>query len=234
MKEILGRLRDLTTEVEATVIGIVAAIIPWLAPLIPASIAYHNMREVLLFSPRLSAIGALVVEFLGLSAVDTAVKFWNYNQTKRKTDEAAPFYVAAGVGAFYLVIVLAVNVILDQTSIEQLVAKALLSLVSVPAGITMAIRAQHSRQLLELRAEKQERRELRRVVAPTVAPATTTATRTRPVAETTATQLMATTWKSGMRAAELARLTGVNKGTCHRWIQKRQMVASNGHHIEEV
>lgn len=165
MNSIFERARQLTTETEATVIDLVTATIPWLAPLIPAYIAYWNMRDVLLFSGWLSGLGATVIEFLGLAAVHTAIQFWDYNRTRRKVDEAAPVYIAGAVGIFYLAVVLTVNVILDNAPIEQLVAKALLSLISVPAGITLAIRAQHSRQLLQVAAEKQERRDAKRPVA---------------------------------------------------------------------
>ena len=161
MNNIFERLRQLTNETEATVIGLVAATIPWLAPIIPAYVAYQNMLSVLGFAPWLSFLGALVVEFLGLSSIHTAVQFWDYNRTRRKVDEAAPVYVAAAVGAFYLAVVLTVNVILDNAPVDQLIAKALLSLISVPAGVTLAIRAQHSRQLLQVEAEKQEKREER-------------------------------------------------------------------------
>lgn len=161
MNKAFEKIRNLTTETEATVIGLVAATIPWLAPFIPAYIAYHNMIEVLSFSSWLSLVGAAVIEFLGLSAVHTAIQFWSYNRTRRKTDEAAPVYVATAVGVFYLAVVLTVNVILDKAPVEQLIAKALLSLISVPAGITLAIRAQHSSYLLQVEAEKRERREER-------------------------------------------------------------------------
>jgi hypothetical protein len=158
MSNIFEQLRRLTNETEATVIGAVAATIPWLAPIIPAYVAYENMLHVLAFPSRLAIIGAAVVEFLGLSAIHTAVQFWDYNRTRRKVDEAAPVYIAAAVGAFYLAVVLTVNVILDSAPAEQLIAKALLSLISIPAGVTLAIRAQHSRQLLQVDADKRDRR----------------------------------------------------------------------------
>lgn len=155
-------LRDGIKEIEATVIDVVSAVIPWLAPLIPAYIAYQNMSSVLGFAPWLARIGALVVEALGLAAVHTAIQFWDFNRTRRQKDAAAPVKIAAAVGLFYLVLVLMVNIILDSAPVAEKVAKALLSLISVPAGVTLAIRAQHSNQILEIKIERERLREERK------------------------------------------------------------------------
>ncbi len=152
----------LTQALEATLIDNVAATIPWMAPIIPAWFAYENMTTVLGMPQAISLIGAAVVEFLGLATVSTTFKLWQYNDSKRKTDQNAPVQVAIGTTAFYLIIVLLVNVILDISPVEARVAKALLSLLSVAGAVVLAIRAQHSRRLESIEAERQERREQRR------------------------------------------------------------------------
>lgn len=153
---------QLTQVLEATLIDNVAATIPWMAPIIPAWFAYENMTTVLGMPQVISLIGAAVVEFLGLATVSTTFKLWQYNDSKRKTDQNAPVQVAIGTTAFYLIIVLLVNVILDTSPVEARVAKALLSLLSVAGAVVLAIRAQHSRRLESIEAERQERREMRR------------------------------------------------------------------------
>lgn len=158
MNNLFRQLRAFTNEMEAIVIEWVAGWIPWLAPVIPAYIAYQNIRYVLGFPHELSLIGAAVVEGLGLAAVHTVIQFWDYNQTKRKTDSSAPVYIVVVVGAFYLAIVLTVNIILDNASVDQLVAKALLSLISVPAVVTLAVRSQHKQRILEIEAEKKDKK----------------------------------------------------------------------------
>jgi len=152
----------LTQALEATLIDNVAATIPWMAPIIPAWFAYENMTTVLGMPEMISLIGAAVVEFLGLATVSTTFKLWQYNDSKRKTDQNAPVQVAIGTTAFYLIIVLLVNVILDTSPVEARVAKALLSMLSVAGAVVLAIRAQHSRRLESIEAERQERREQRR------------------------------------------------------------------------
>jgi len=154
----------LTQALEATLIDNVAATIPWMAPIIPAWFAYENMTTVLGMPQAISLIGAAVVEFLGLATVSTTFKLWQYNDSKRKTDQNAPVQVAIGTTAFYLIIVLLVNVILDISPVEARVAKALLSLLSVAGAVVLAIRAQHSRRLESIEAERQERREMRQEI----------------------------------------------------------------------
>jgi hypothetical protein len=156
----LESLHDTSQTFERVVIDNLAAFTPWLAPLIPASMAYHNMITRLDFSPVVSLLGAVAVEFLGLCAVSTALEFWKYNEDKRKTDNSAPFVVALLAGLFYVVIILTVNAMLDLTqSLEvKVVAKAMLSLLSVVAAVIIALRSQHRRRLKDIADDKAQRK----------------------------------------------------------------------------
>src|SRR5512139_1584955 len=149
-------------KLEAMFIDTVAAVTPWLAPLIPAYLVYHNMTERLGYPVIFGLVGAAAVEFLGLSAVHTAVTFWQWNDNHKT--ERAPFWIAFGAGLFYVAIVLTVNAALDIWQGEQwvnILAHALLSLLSVDAAIIIAIRAQHARRLNERDEARQERKAAR-------------------------------------------------------------------------
>lgn len=154
----------LTQTLEATLIDNIAASVPWLAPIISAWFAYHNMVGVLNMPIAISLIGSCVVEFLGLATVSTTFKLWQFNDSKRKSDQVAPVQLAIGTTIFYLLIVLTVNVILDSSPITSRIAKALLSLLSVAGAVVLAIRSQHSRRLESIELERQERRELRQEI----------------------------------------------------------------------
>ncbi len=155
---------------EASAIDVVSATTPWLAPVIPASRTYVHAIESLGYSQPVALIAALSVEFIGLAAVSTAVEFWNFNDAllarkearvqllkgedkKRAKDRrvvGAPFQLAAASGAFYITIVLVVNVLLDWgLPLPQVAANVLLSLLSVPAAVIIAIRSQHRRRTAE-------------------------------------------------------------------------------------
>jgi hypothetical protein len=156
----LESLQDTSQTFERVVIDNVSAFTPWLAPLIPASMAYRNMITQLNFSPAISLLGAVAVEFLGLSAVATALEFWKFNEDKRKSDNSAPFIVALLTGVFYVVIILTVNATLElNQSLEvKVAAKAMLSLLSVVAAVIIALRSQHRRRLNDIADEKVQRK----------------------------------------------------------------------------
>jgi hypothetical protein len=136
--------------VEGLLIDNIAATAPWLAPLIPASMVYQAMINVLHFDNWIAWTSAVVIETLGLSAITTTFQFWDWNDIKKKREQRAPVLVAGLTALFYLTVVLIVNVLLDKTSpAEQKWAKGLLSSLSICAGVILALRSQHSRRLEE-------------------------------------------------------------------------------------
>jgi hypothetical protein len=161
--------------IESVIIDLFAIFTPWLAPIIPASMTYRNMVGELNFSEPVAFIGAAAVEFLGLSAINTAVEFWQFNGEKEARREArlsgldeekrakaemrksigAPMWAAIITGSFYIAIVVIVNAIMDIGKMDwvHIVAKILLSLLSVVAGVIIALRASHSRRLNPVKAQ---------------------------------------------------------------------------------
>ena len=148
-KDSLSSLHTVSQAFEQVIIDTISAITPWLAPIIPASMTYHNMIGRLGFSEPIAFIGALAVEFLGLSAINTSVEFWRYNEDKKyrqslriqvtkkakkgkRKFQGAPLFFAILTGLFYISIVLIVNAILDigTADVVHIIAKALLSLLS--------------------------------------------------------------------------------------------------------
>ena len=144
--------------IELLLVDAIAATAPWLAPVVPAYMVYGAMQAELGFDQWVAVAGALVVEFLGLSAITTTFQFWDWNDSKNQKDPRAPLAVAIAAAVFYLVVVLTVNVILDQATPAHKVAKALLSSLSVIAGIVLAIRSQHARRLAAREQERAERK----------------------------------------------------------------------------
>lgn len=165
-EETMRRWRSITQAAEGALLDNIAATTPWLAPALPAAIAYSNMTDHLHFEPWLAFIGALVIEFLGLAAVHTAFQLWEFNETKNDSEVEAPFWWAVGAGGFYLFIIIVVNIILETAVAlsmwlegSQILGKALLSLLSVVAAFVLALRSQHARRLAVKEQVKQERRD---------------------------------------------------------------------------
>jgi pilus assembly protein TadC len=125
---------------------------------------YQNMTGNLGFPTWAALIGGAVVETLGLSSVQTAVTFWSWNDSKAKATPKAPVFLAILTGLFYLTTVLTVNALLDNAPAVSVLAKALLSSLSVCAGVILALRAGHSRRIREAELAKAERKQERAVL----------------------------------------------------------------------
>lgn len=202
-------------KIEAVLIDAIAAVTPWLAPLIPAYLVYHNMTGRLGYPLPFGLVGAAAVEFLGLSAVHTAVTFWQWNDNHKL--ERAPFWFAFGAGLFYVVIVLTVNAALDiwrDNDGVKILAHALLSLLSVDAAVIIAIRAQHARRLTERNEARQARQAARQG-----------ATLTRH--DATRDEFL-TAWRANGHEsiAALAQELGVNIRTAQRWVKSEKSPAA--------
>jgi hypothetical protein len=68
---------------ERTLVDNIAATVPWLAPMAPAYMAYANTMEAFRWPAWVALTVALAVEGLGLSAISTAFRLWEWNDTKR-------------------------------------------------------------------------------------------------------------------------------------------------------
>ena len=153
------RANETIRDAESSVLNFLSAIAPWGAPIIPASMAYGGMTNRLNFYPVIALIGAIVIEILGLATVSTAVTFWQHNRRQKADYKRMPVIVPAGMYLCYLVIVITTNVLLELPTDNYipLIARALLTLLSIPAGVTVAIRTQHTELLKEIASGKIEK-----------------------------------------------------------------------------
>lgn len=142
---------------ESSVVNFLSAIAPWGAPLAPAYMAYHGMTEILGFDEIVALILAGVIEILGLTTISTAFAFWQHNKKYKKDVRKMPVSVPVLAFAYYLVAVLTVNVALEFPVAPQdvvyvhIFAKGLLSTLAIPSAVTLAIRAQHTELLAEIK-----------------------------------------------------------------------------------
>lgn len=230
-----------TRAMELMLVDVIAALIPWLAPVIPAYMAWQHMTSVLEFPGWVAGVGAAVVEFLGLSTVHTTFTFWQYNderaarrvqhqtkaRVKRKTQPkraaGAPVLVAGITAGVYLAVIITVNVLLDDAAMIERMAKALLSLLGTVAAVTLAIRAQHARRLSDADERKAQiaqarietRNLLRNVAQPTV--------QGRAIAQLTYddfAQAIASNGSHGWSGTLIAKQFGVSRRTGNYWLNK--------------
>ena len=131
---------------ESSIVNFVSAFAPWLAPIIPAFLTFKHTQTILGFPKPIAFIGALVIEFLGLATISTSTVFWKHNQRYSSKENQAPLWIALGTFVFYLIVILTVNVVLSWQvyNVEELVAITLLTSLSVPAAVTIAVRSQYA------------------------------------------------------------------------------------------
>lgn len=164
----MNRLFDSVTRflngIEDSLINTLSIIVPWFVPVIPAYLTFRHSEVNLQFPVWVAWTAAFVVEVLGLASMRTAVSFYEHNRRYAKSDKKAPVRLTFGIYAFYLSVVLVVNVLIDlQNGVVwwNVLAIGLFSLLSVPAGALISIRAQHTELLRELEKNRSERRQNR-------------------------------------------------------------------------
>lgn len=146
---------------ERAVLDALSSIVPYTTASIPAYMTYWHTVTYMLFPDQIAWLSAFTVEVLGVTAVSTAIRFWQWNKNHSQEKDQAPFWLAVGTYAFYIVITLSVNVLLEVYAAVRspavIWAIGLFSLLSIPSGVLISIRAQFG-EMLEDKREKAEQR----------------------------------------------------------------------------
>ena len=118
--------------------------------------------------PTLTAvIMGIVVEGLGLASLVMTFTFWSHNRKYQDKNNKMPLWIPIFTYCFYLIVVLWLNVLLDYLAgiqVQKVAVVALFSLLSVPAGLLLAVQTihtewntDHSRQLSERKQSRFEK-----------------------------------------------------------------------------
>lgn len=175
MDNVFERANRWIGEVEHSLVNLLTAIAPWLAPLVPMSLTVTHMVEKLHFEKWVAYPTGFAIEVLGLATISTSLDFWKHNRQYVKEFERAgkqvtqakwrvPLELAVGAFLWYFIIIMAIVVLLswpvkEQTQIYiDIAVKGLLTTLSVPAAVVLAIRAQHA----EIRREMADSRSIGR------------------------------------------------------------------------
>lgn len=166
ISRVFTKLSDNINGGERAILDFISVFVPWAVPVIPAYLTYWHTLIQMDFPDWVAKTAAFVVEALGLVSVATAIRFWKNNTLYKADREKAPFWLAVIVYVFYIVIVLTVNVLLEvvtgQRSIAVIWAIGLFTLLSFPASVLIAVRAQF-REQLEDRRERHGARNGKRI-----------------------------------------------------------------------
>jgi len=147
---------------ERAVLDALSAVVPYTTASIPAYLTFKHTLDYMGFPQEIAWLSAFTVEVLGVTAVSTAIRFWQWNTNHSSKGEQAPFWLAVGTYAFYIVITLSVNVLLEVYAAVRspavIWAIGLFSLLSIPSGVLISIRAQFGEMLEDKREKAQQRK----------------------------------------------------------------------------
>lgn len=162
LSKVFTKISDTINGAERAILDFISVFVPWAVPVIPAYLTYFHTIDQMDFPIWVARTSAFVVEALGLVSVATAIRFWKNNTLYKGEREKAPFWLAVIVYLFYIVIVLTVNVLLEVEAATRngviILAIGLFTMLSFPASILIAIRAQFREQL----EDRKQRHEVRR------------------------------------------------------------------------
>jgi len=167
----LELFNDNVNSTESSVVNLLTAFAPWLAPLAPAYMTYKHMIDFLEFDWWLALVLAAVVEILGFGTISTGIDFWLHNRKSTKKKQA-PLTLVVISFTFYLVLILASNVVIDIASefdvfekdleVAIIIVRALLTLETVPAALIVGTRIGYRNLLRNIKNEQNEKIEKKR------------------------------------------------------------------------
>lgn len=161
-ENIFDRFNNWVQNIEFSVVNVIATIAPWLSPLAPAYLSFIHMIEYLHFPVWLAWTVAANVEMLGLATVHTMLTFWSHNRNYTTDKNRVPTLIPLGTFIFYLSIVLTINVMIEIVRFGYspvVLAQGLLTLMTVPASVTLSIRAVFKEKKESIRQSNLQKRQ---------------------------------------------------------------------------
>lgn len=157
----MEQFNDVLTAIEAAVVEVAARLGPILAPIPTAYAVGSATRNALGWPATVSIVAAIVIELLGLAAVNTALMLREYNAEKRKSDPRAPFGLAAALGGVYLIVAVALAVLMDVIPSLARFSPAIFPLLSLAGVTVLGLRSDHRKRLDAIAQDKARRRKMR-------------------------------------------------------------------------
>jgi hypothetical protein len=192
------------------IISLVSSVAPWLAPLPTAYLVWRSTTIHLEWPTWVASAAALVVECIGLTVTSIALTLYNYNQSRRKSDPGAPFWLAVTLVGVYVLVAVFLTLLMDTIPSLAKYAPLIFPALSLTGVTSLALRADHGRRLAAVAEAKAERRAAR--VSPLVTPTVTGVTARDRISN------LVTSGVTG--AAEIAAQTGYSKKTVYKWLKR--------------
>lgn len=154
---------------ENNLVHIIAKFAPWTAPLPTAYLVWEKTVQHFRWPWWVGLLAAIPIEALGLVTVKLALDLYAYNRARRKTDPAAPLWLAVALVAGYLLVALLLTLGLH---VAPLIASgqgttladwslAVFPVLSLVAMGAIGLRTDHAQRLLNIAQATAERKRQR-------------------------------------------------------------------------
>lgn len=147
MNEYLHKLED-------TAVDVISVFGPWLGPIPSAYLVGRAAENYLHWHTAVAWIAAVAVESIGVVSVVLALRLYEWNETRRKTDPAAPFGLAVALVAVYFVVTIGLTVLLDVAPALARYAPAVFPLLAAVGAVNIAIKNGQRRRETAVAQEK--------------------------------------------------------------------------------
>jgi len=144
-------------QAERSAVRLVSKLAPWLAPFPSAFFVARSSVAHLALPGWVAAVVAAVIEALGIVTVHTALWMSDWNRTKRKSDPAAPTWVAVALVGVYLATTLSMIVVLETFPQMSTFAPAMFPFMAMVGAVNLALIARQEKRELDVQLEKAER-----------------------------------------------------------------------------
>lgn len=165
LEEFFRATSDTINGMERSVLDLLSAIVPYTTASIPAYLTLTHTYTLMDFPYSIAVLSAFTVEVLGVTSVSTAIRFYQWNTNHKSKGEKAPFWLAILTYLFYIIVTLSVNVLLEiyagTRNPAVIWAIGLFSLLSIPSGVLISVRAQFGEMLEDKREKNEERKRAR-------------------------------------------------------------------------
>lgn len=163
---IFSRATNWIISVETDLVRLICVFLPWLVPSIPAWLVKDHAEKQMAYTGAIPWIMGIVAEGLGLASLVTSLTFWTHNRKYTDENNRMPLWIPITSYVFYLIIVIAMNVILDiQSGVDwtRVLVVGMFSLLSLPAGLLISVQTifnewteKHEEKLAQTRATRLE------------------------------------------------------------------------------
>jgi hypothetical protein len=161
----LAEISEVFDNFENTLVGLVLATIPWLAPVPSAILIARASITHLNWSSFTGMITAIIIEGMGITSIKLALVLRRYNLARRKNDEAAPFLLAASLVGIYFLTAVSLTILLDIYPKIARFAPGVFPIFTLIGGVNIALWTEHKDRLNGIQKYKLERKARRSTLA---------------------------------------------------------------------